>query len=76
MWQNYEESSELNELGIITKDAVKDWRDTLLVFRLKVDKKYGASLSKDCSKKVMWLREKEDILQLRKKLHIFNCRMR
>jgi hypothetical protein len=55
---------------------VTEWRDALLAFRLKVDKKYGTSLClggsgawlKDASKKVGWLKEKEDILELRRKL--------
>ena len=33
----------MKQIGTITKDAVKDWRDTLLAFRVKVDRKYGAS---------------------------------
>lgn len=77
LWQNYEDSPELKQLGTVTKDAVKDWGGTLLAFRRKVDKKYGTSLSavgsgnwlKDASKKVVWLKEKEDILDLRRKLH-------
>jgi hypothetical protein len=55
---------------------VTEWKDTLLAFRLKFDKKYGTSLCaggsgtwlKDASKKVVWLKEKEDILELRRKL--------
>ncbi|KAF4615625.1 hypothetical protein G7Y89_g15282 [Cudoniella acicularis] len=78
LWQNYEESPELMVLGTTTRNVVKDWRDILLVFRLKVDKKYGTSLSpggcgnwlKDASKKVVWLKEKEDILELRRKLQM------
>ncbi|PMD65619.1 uncharacterized protein K444DRAFT_625172 [Hyaloscypha bicolor E] len=76
LWQNYENSPELEALGKTTKEAIEDWRDTLLAFRLKVDKKYGASLCtggsgnwlKDASKKVAWLKEKEDVLELRRKL--------
>jgi hypothetical protein len=60
------------------KDAVKDWRDILLAFRVKVDKKYSKSLVgsgsgnwvKDASKKVIWLKEKEDILDLKRKLRL------
>jgi hypothetical protein len=45
---------------------VKDWRDILLAFRVKVDKKYRTSLGfggsgnwvKDASKRVAWLRER------------------
>ena len=55
---------------------MKDWRDILLAFRVKVDKKYGASLGnsgsgswvKDTGKKLAWLNEKDDILDLRRKL--------
>jgi hypothetical protein len=55
---------------------VKDWRDTLLAFRAKVDKKYGESLGvggsgnwiKDEGKKIVWLKEKEYVLDLRRKL--------
>ena len=76
LWQNYENSPELDELGKITKNTVNEWRDILLAFRLKVDKKYGATLClagsgnwfKDASKKVVWLKEKDDILELRRKL--------
>jgi hypothetical protein len=47
-----------------------------LAFRAKVEKKYGVSLGiggsgnwiKDAGKKVAWLKEKEDILDLRRKL--------
>ncbi len=57
---------------------IKDCRDILLAFRLKVDKKYGTSLSpggcgswlRDGPKKMLWLREKEDILELRRKLQM------
>jgi hypothetical protein len=67
----------LRELGIATNATIKDWRDILQMFRLKVDRKYGTSLApggsgnwiKDASKKVIWLKEKEDILELRRKLH-------
>lgn len=77
LWQNYEESPELSELGTITKEIVNDWKDILLAFRLKVAKKYGDSLSsagsgnwlKDAKHKVEWLKEKEDVLELRRKLH-------
>ncbi len=70
LWQNYENSPELEALGRTTREAIKDWRDTLLAFRLKVDKKYGTRLSaggsgawvKDASNKLKWLREKEDVL--------------
>lgn len=76
LWQNYEDSPELNELGTITKNAIKDWRDILQAFKLKFDNKYGKSLCaggsgsriKDVSKKVLWLKEKDDILDLRRKL--------
>jgi hypothetical protein len=68
----------LTELGTTTRNIVKDWREILLAFRLKADKKYGTSLSppgcgnwlKDASKKVVWLKEKEDILELRGKLRM------
>ena len=77
LWQNYEESPELNELGVITKQIVGGWRNNLLEFRVKVAKKYGDSLSsggsgnwlKDAKHKVEWLKEKEDVLELRRKLH-------
>lgn len=76
LWQNYESSPELIELGDLTKNTVKDWKDTLLEFRLKFEKKYGTSLSpkgsgnwvKDTSKKVLWLTEKEDVLKMKEKL--------
>jgi hypothetical protein len=67
-------------MGIITKDIVKEFREMMLAFRLKVDKRYGASLgagssgnwAKDAAKKVGWLKEKEDILELRRKLQAAN----
>ena len=76
LWQNYEDSAELNELGTITKNVEKEWRDTLGEFRSKVDKKYGKSLCpggsgswyKDSSKKILWRSEKEDIVELRRRL--------
>jgi hypothetical protein len=76
LWQNYKSSPELDQLGTITKDAVKDWRDILLALRVKLDKKYGKSLvaggsgnwMRDAGKKIVWLKEKEDILDLRRKL--------
>jgi hypothetical protein len=78
LWQNYEDSPELEVLATAAKEAIKDWRYILLTFRLKVEKKYGTSLSaggsgnwlKDTSKKVRWLTEKEDVLELRRKLHL------
>lgn len=76
LWQNYDDGLELQELGTITKDIVNNYRQILLDFRLKVDKKYGASLAvggsgssfKDAVKKSLWLKEKEDVLELRRKL--------
>jgi hypothetical protein len=78
LWQNYEDSPALTEMGTITKDIVKEFRETLLAFRLKVDKRYGTSLAagssgnwaKDVAKKVGWLKEKGDILELRGKLQM------
>ena len=53
-----------------------EWRDTLLAFRVKFEKKYGKSLGvggsgnwvKDASKKIFWLKEKEDIIELRRRI--------
>ena len=78
LWQNYEDSPELEALGTATKEVIKDRRDILLAFRLKVDRKYGTSLCaggsgnwlKNAAKKVAWMKEKEDILELRRKLHL------
>jgi len=78
LWQNCEPCPDLEALVATTRDAVKDLRATLLEFRLKVDKKYGTSLCaagsgkwlKDASKKVLWLKEKEDVLELRRRLHL------
>jgi len=66
----------LDHLGTITKNVTKDWRDTLLAFRGNVDRKYGTSFAgsgsgnwiRDASKKMIWLKEKKDILDLRRKL--------
>lgn len=63
---------------MITTDAAKDWLDTLRAFQEKADKKYGISLGasgsgnllKDVSKKFIWMKEKEDILDLRRKLNL------
>ena len=76
LWQNYDDSPELQELGTIVKGVIEDWRHTLLAFRLKVDKKYGTSLNaggsgywlKDICKKVKWLKEKKDVINVRRKL--------
>jgi 2'-5' RNA ligase len=76
LWQNYQDSPELSELGAITKETVKDWKGILLAFREKTEKKYGASLSsdgsgnwaKDVSKKIAWVTKKEEVLELRRKL--------
>jgi hypothetical protein len=78
LWQSYIDSPELHQLGIITKQVVEDCRKTLLAFRSRIDKKYCASLSlggsgnrlKDAAKKVIWVKEKEDILELRRKLQV------
>ena len=67
----------MSQLVTIANDTVQDWRDMLLAFRVKFDKKYGPSLRaggcgnwvKDASKRVFWLNEKDDILNLRRKLH-------
>lgn len=80
VWQNYANSPELVELGATIQDAIKDWRQVLMDFRSQMNKKYSASLCatgsgnrlKDASKKVLWLREKEDIVELRRKLHVFS----
>lgn len=76
LWQNYESSLELDELGKVTKKALKEWQDSLWEFRLKFEKKYGASLqpggsgkwAKDASKKVLWLKERDDVIELRQKI--------
>ena len=47
LWQTYEGSPELEALGVTTKDLVKDCKETLLAFRLMVDKKYGTDLHLD-----------------------------
>lgn len=59
--------------------GVPGWTSSgpLLEFQLKVDKKYGSSLCtggsgswmEDAIKKLSWVKEKEDILDLRRKLH-------
>ena len=61
---------------MVTTDVAKDWLETLRAFQEKIDKKYGRGLAasgsgnwmKDASKKVLWFKEKEDILDLRRKL--------
>ena len=76
LWQNYESSPELDELGKVTKHAVEGWRNLLCEFLLKFEKKYGASLrpggsgnwAKDTSKKFLWLKEKDDVIELRRKV--------
>jgi len=76
LWQNYESSPELEELGRVTKDGLTDWRDAILKFQLKFEKSYGTSLQaggsgkwiRDAAKKVQWLKEKDDIVELRRKI--------
>lgn len=80
VWQNYANGPELVELGTITMDAIKDWRQELLDFQSKINKKYATNLCpagssnwfKDASKKIVWLKEKEDIVELRRRLHTFS----
>lgn len=70
MWQNYDSSPELEELGNFTKSAMNGWRKTLFEFQLKFEKRYGASFQvggsgkwvKDASKKFLWLKEKDDVV--------------
>ena len=53
-----------------------EWRDILFAFRVKFEKKYGKSLGfggsgnwvKDASKKILWLKEKDDIIELRRRI--------
>jgi hypothetical protein len=76
LWQNYESSPELDELGRVTKDGLTDWRDAILKFQLKFEKSYGTSLQaggsgkwiRDAAKKVQWLKEKDDIVELRRNI--------
>lgn len=78
LWQNYDESPELKELAKTTTDMVKEWRTILIEFQAKINKRYGATLSakgsgtwvKDASKKVLWLKEKNYVLDLRRKLQM------
>jgi hypothetical protein len=76
VWQNYDLRSELEDLSALIRDTAKDWRDVLLEFQVKVNKRYGASLCaggsqsriKDTANKFRWLTEKEDIANLRSRL--------
>lgn len=57
---------------------VRDSREELLKFQEKIDRRYGTSLCsggsgrwlKDSSRKFGWLREKEDVGELRRKLQM------
>jgi hypothetical protein len=76
LWQNYDSSPELEELGKVTKGAVDEWRKMLVDFQFKFEKRYGASFQvggsgkwvKDATKKLSWLKEKDDILELRRQI--------
>lgn len=76
LWQNYESSPKLELLRASTRAAVQDCRETLLRFKDNIEQKYGSSLGsygakhwvKDASKKLIWLREREDVESLRKQL--------
>jgi len=76
VWQNYDLRPQLEEPSTIIRETAQDWRDVLLEFQLKVNKKYGTSLCpggtgniiKDAAKKFRWLTEKEDIENLCKRL--------
>ncbi|KAF8864214.1 hypothetical protein BDZ45DRAFT_685401 [Acephala macrosclerotiorum] len=65
---------ELHRLGVSTKVAVQDCRETLSKFKDNIEQKYGSSLDssgtkhwvKDTSKKLLWTKEREDIEALRK----------
>ncbi|CZR54355.1 uncharacterized protein PAC_04239 [Phialocephala subalpina] len=78
LWQDYESSPELDRPGAATKAAVQDCRETLLRFKDSIERKYGLSLDssgpkhwvKDTSKKLFWMKEREDIEALRKKLQM------
>ena len=76
LWQNYENCPELEELGEISQTAATDTIDLLTNFRDKINRKYGKSFHangsgsrvKDAGKKMLWLTEKNDIAELRRKL--------
>jgi len=71
---------ELDELGNIIRGATEVWRRELLEFQSNLNKKCASCLCiagsgnwlEDASKIVMWLKEKEDIADIRKNLHIFS----
>ncbi|CZR62688.1 uncharacterized protein PAC_12585 [Phialocephala subalpina] len=81
LWQNYDTSPEIDSFSTIIKDTIGDWREILFDFRTKIEKKYGRRLGlgeperrgavkwlRDAPKKVSWLTEREDIVELRTKL--------
>lgn len=77
LWQNYEASPELLELCTTAKESINDCQDILKTFRDKVDQKYRISLAasgsgswvRDAGKKFLWLKEKDDVLELKRRLH-------
>lgn len=80
VWQNYDNSPELEELGKAVEDGVKQWRQELLDFQAKYYNKYDTSLGvagsgnrlKNTLKKLVFLREKEEIQEMWRKLHTFS----
>lgn len=78
LWQNYDDSLELEDLRRTTTTTVNEWRTVLLEFQTKISNRYGKSLCaqgsgswlRDVSKKVLWLKEKDDIVDLKRKLHM------
>lgn len=84
VWQNYAECEELRELGKLTREVIGEWKETLCGFQGKLERKYGKSLGtdggsgnwvRDAGRKVAWLREKEEVGELRAKLHTFSDTM-
>lgn len=74
--QIYKASPELDALCAVTAEVVLDCQAAFNEFRDKFDRKYGSTLGADgaagrfktAGKKIMWLKEKEDIFQLKSRL--------
>jgi hypothetical protein len=77
IWQNYETAPQLADIYAKAMETVKDCHDLLNSFSTKIRQKYDISLGgkgdssswvKTATKKTLWLREKEDVAELRARL--------
>jgi len=74
--QSHETSPEIMALCAVANEIARDSQVMLNAFREKVDRKYGSTLGvqnsptkfKAAAKKIGWIREKEEIAELKAKL--------